>query len=72
MVSERLGLSKSEIKKSWKIFAAALILILSVTIALLIEYMVDDTLQELSLVLKIGLIATFLFLIVCLSAQLSK
>ena len=63
MVNRRLGLTTKEVKKSKKALIYAILIILSVTLGLLVEYMIEDNLHEVSLRIQLA-IAGFMFLLI--------
>ena len=72
MPSKKLGLSKTETRETKKAVFIGLIIILSVTIALVIEYIIDDYLGELKIPSLLTVLLIAVAMLVCVSMQSAK
>ena len=72
MVRRLLGLSEKELKKSKNALMFAMTIVLSVTLALLIEYIVEDNLHEMKFIIQLACAGFVLLMLVIISVQSSK
>lgn len=72
MGKKKLGLSEAELKESKKGMYLVFIIIFSITIALIVELMITDYLESLSIVQQFIVAILVIFPLVCLTIKSAK